>query len=265
MSAKDDAQILAFLSLKVAFAHHLISTPLLSDFAIPFLALWSVYFSLAAAMLVFLHYHSCYLLIPAKWSKHDLLSQINSSARDLLVLLPLSIMYVRYFNLFPLMLTDEQGVEEFYASPLLWLSIPIGVFVGLIIRGSVHRILHLPVFYKRIHKMHHIIPEHMTPFATFNDHPIEFICMEVVGTFLLPCLFQPLPAPVLAGVWAFLGSLGICDHSNAMVPGSYFIDADYHLTHHQLTSCNYAELMFLDQICGTLHTGKVKGRKEHVM
>ena len=148
----------------------------------------------------------------------------------------------------------------FYASPLAWACIPLGIFFGLIIRGTVHRILHLPQFYRRIHKMHHIIPEHMTPYSTFNDHPLEFFFMEVIGTFLLPCVLQPLPAPVLAAVWAYSGALGIFDHSNAIVPGSYFIDSEYHLTHHQLTSCNYAELMVLDNICGTLHRGKVKPR-----
>lgn len=259
MLDRDNAQILARIAIKVLFGRFVITT-LLPGFAVPFLTLWTVYFSLGVLMMIYLKQNSKYLLVPAKWGQCDLLSQINSSARDLIVLLPLCVFIVQQFKCFPLILTDNQKISSFYRSPLTWISIPIGILVGLIIRGAVHRMLHLPLFYKRIHKIHHIIPEKMTPFSTFNDHPLEFVFMEFIGTFLLPCVFQPLPAPFLAGVWAFSCGLGICDHSNAIVPGSYFIDADYHLTHHQLTSCNYAELMILDEVCGTLYQGKDKVR-----
>ena len=230
---KDEVMLLASLLLKISFARYLVGN-VISDFFLPFLSLWVAYFALGATMIIFLHYNRRYLLIHSNWTIRHLISQIDSSARDLFVLLPVSVVVVKHFNMFPLILTKAEDIAAFYWSPWAWACIPIGIYLGLVCRMAAHYILHHPLLYKRIHKMHHIIPENMTPFSTFNDHPIEFFCMEIIGTFLLPCVLRPLPAPVLAAVWAMQVCLGVLDHSNAVVPGSFFIDAEYHLTHHQV-------------------------------
>jgi sterol desaturase/sphingolipid hydroxylase (fatty acid hydroxylase superfamily) len=102
----------------------------------------------------------------------------------------------------------------------------------------------------------------MTPFSSFNDHPVEFIFMEVIGTFMIPVALNPLPLPILCLVWSWQCFSGILDHSNAKEEGNYFLDAEYHMTHHQLTVYNYAEFEILDKIAGTLYTGDTKWRNQ---
>mmetsp|Transcript_1910 Transcript_1910/g.3031 ORF Transcript_1910/g.3031 Transcript_1910/m.3031 type:complete len:269 (+) Transcript_1910:262-1068(+) len=246
---------------KVCTAVLILYTEATSAFIGPLVAVWISYFSLAAVMTVYFRYNPHYLLVSSKWTLRDLSGHIQSSARDLLVLLPASVLIIKYFKISKLVLTDPLDITSFYSSPLTWVGIPLGIFIGLIWRMGAHRLLHQPPLYKALHKMHHITPERMTPFATFNDHPIEFFVMEVIGTFLIPVILTPVPSVVLAGIWSMQCCLGVCDHSNAVVPGSWFLDAEYHLTHHQLTHCNYAEMQLLDKIFGTLHTGPVKWRK----
>lgn len=242
--ARDQLIILSLIA-KIAIARYLVHTETLR--LIPFTAVWTVYFALAAALTIYLQLNSQFLLVTSKWSRKDLLRQANASAFDLLFLLPVSVIVAERFNL-QLLLTKQDEITIFYSSPVAWLKIPLGMFIGLICRMFVHRVLHMPQFYKSIHKMHHIVPERMTPFSTFNDHPIEFILMEVIGTFLLPCIIQPLPACVLGAVWCFQCIQGVCDHANAVIPGSFFVDSEYHLIHHTVSkrSCN---LLHFDIFC----------------
>jgi sterol desaturase/sphingolipid hydroxylase (fatty acid hydroxylase superfamily) len=259
MVSKDDLSLLAALFIKLSLAWYLITTsPLLSDFYVVFLVMWASYFILASFLSVYLQKNSQYLLVPSKWSYYDLISQMNISIRDLCILLPVSVMLVQHFDIAPLLLRNPVDIGDWYHSPISWLCIPLGIFLGLICRMATHRLLHVPVLYTKIHKLHHISPQKMTPFSTFNDHPIEFFLMEIVGTFLIPCMIHPLPVPVLAVVWSLQCCLGVFDHCNAIIPGNYFVDSEYHFVHHTLTHYNYAEFQFLDQICGTLYSGKGK-------
>lgn len=258
MMSQQQGYYVCSLAAKVITAFYLIKLEALSD--IPFKTVWAVYFLLAAALTLCLKWQPKYLLIVPKWTADDLLSQANNSAFDLLFLLPISVLGASLCNL-RLTLVEPGSIADFYMNPKLWIRIPVGIFVGLICRMAAHRALHIPVFYKSIHKIHHIVAERMTPFSAFNDHPIEFFLMEIIGTFLLPCILQPLPPPVLGAVWSLQVALGVCDHSNAIVPGSFFVDAEYHLIHHTLTNWNYAEFQLLDDWCGTLYKGDVKWRK----
>jgi sterol desaturase/sphingolipid hydroxylase (fatty acid hydroxylase superfamily) len=258
MISQQQGYYLCSIAVKVVAASYLLTLDALSD--IPFITVWTVYFLLAATLTLYLKWQPQYLLIAPKWSVDDLISQANNSAFDLLFLLPISVVGANWFNL-RLTLTEPGAISDFYSNPWCWARIPLGIFIGLICRMAAHRALHLPYCYKSIHKIHHIVAERMTPFSAFNDHPIEFFLMEVIGTFLLPCVLQPLPPPVLGAVWSLQVALGVCDHSNAIVPGSFFIDAEYHLVHHTLTNWNYAEFQMLDELWGTLYKGDLKWRK----
>jgi sterol desaturase/sphingolipid hydroxylase (fatty acid hydroxylase superfamily) len=83
----------------------------------------------------------------------------------------------------------------------------------------------------------------MTPFAAFYDHPVEFLLMEVIGTFLIPLFVRPLPVHVIAMVWTFQSFSGILDHANAKVPWLLFADSHYHLVHHQVwhRACSFGD------------------------
>ena len=95
----------------------------------------------------------------------------------------------------------------------------------------------------------------MTPFSSHTDHPIEFILMEVIGTYLMPIFMNPCPILILSLQWIFHSIQGILDHSNSKIP-HLKIDSEYHFYHHKFTIYNYAELEILDKIAGTLYIKK---------
>ena len=205
---------------------------------IPWVTCLVSYFILGGMLLLYLENHTHYYLIKMTWDKNDLYEHINSSMFDLCLSLPISIWLVYYYKLFPLIIEyKDDEYNHFYSSIIKLIMIPISILIGLIWRMYIHRLFHHPLFYKSIHKKHHDRPDKMTPFCAFYDHPIEFLLMEVIGTFLLPLYINPLPMEILCLLWSWQCFSGILDHSNAVIPGSYLVDANYHFTHHQVFIC----------------------------
>jgi len=257
----EDITFLLWCAVKVLLASIIIpAIPSLFNFYIPLIACWISYFVLGALLLAYLESNKQYYIIPMKWKKSDLYFQLSASSRDLFVVLPTVIFLTHKFNIVKIVLTNPEEIYSFYTSPTSWLMVPGAIIVGLVWRMTIHRILHHPSIYRIWHKRHHVRPERMTPFSSFNDHPVEFLIMEAVGTFYIPVILNPLPMPVLVLVWSWQCFSGICDHTNATIPGSYFVDAEYHFTHHQLTVYNYAEFEILDKLAGTLYIGDAKER-----
>ena len=217
-------------ALKI-FAGIALSTQIFGKIKYAIFASWIAYFLLGAVMIIFLRFNPRFKLVNTTWSSEDLWNQIDSSIRDLFILLPCAVYLNQRYSISRIVL-DDDGESDFYQSPWRWALIPVGVFAGLIWRMLVHRLLHLPKIYRQCHKIHHLQAPKMTPFSTFNDHPVEFILMEIIGTFFLPAIIQPLPVPILTFLWALQCALGILDHSNARIP--YICDSSYHLTHHQV-------------------------------
>ena len=214
------------------------------DSKVSFLAPWIVclisYFIFGGILLIYLEKYNYYYLIKMTWNKYDLFEHIHTSMFDLCLMLPISIWLVYHYHLFSLIIIQYNEIQYFYQSILKIIMIPISIFIGLIWRMLIHRLFHHhPLLYKSIHKKHHDRPDKMTPFCAFYDHPIEFLLMEVIGTFLLPLYINPLPIEILCILWAWQCFSGILDHSNAIIPGSYLIDATYHFTHHQVQEYIY--------------------------
>ena len=186
------------------------------------------------------HRNPQYRLVESTWSIDDLCAQIESSVRDLLVLLPCALYLNERFSIVKIILEPDSatfhGAVFFYLTPLQWSFVPVGVLVGLVWRMFVHRLLHHPKLYRLSHKIHHLHAAKMTPFSAFTDHPLEFLSMEVVGTFFLPAALQPLPVQALAVLWAAQCVLGVLDHCNARIP--FVCDSRYHLVHHQVGGTN---------------------------
>ena len=109
-----------------------------------------------------------------------------------------------------------------------------------------HYLMHLPRFYKNVHKMHH---------STFGDVAISGYYMTVVdlvGEFILP-MYLPmyiLNANVnIAFTVAVIGQInGLVSHSGYDFPVLPY-SAD-HLTHHLVQRKNYG-VFFMDRLCGT--------------
>lgn len=206
---------------------------------------------------MYLEYNPKYYLIKSTWGKSDLYEQVESSTRDLFIILPISFFIVINLLNKSLLLTDDTEIRQFYSSPVAILKIPLTIFIGYVWRMIVHMILHHPSIYRYIHKYHHVRPEKMTTFSSHTDHPLEFIFMEVIGTYILPIFLNPCPNIVMCVQWCFHAIQGIIDHSNSKIP-QFKIDSEYHFYHHKMTVYNFAEFEFLDKITGTLYVEKSK-------
>ena len=227
-------------TLKIALGV-LICTAFLSGTAsLAVYAACAAYFLTGFLMIYVLHRNPQYRLVESTWSIDDLCAQIESSVRDLLVLLPFALYLNERFSIVKIILEPDSatfhGAVFFYLTPLQWSFVPVGVLVGLVWRMFVHRLLHHPKLYRLSHKIHHLHAAKMTPFSAFTDHPLEFLSMEVVGTFFLPAALQPLPVQALAVLWAAQCVLGVLDHCNARIP--FVCDSRYHLVHHQVGGTN---------------------------
>jgi Delta7-sterol 5-desaturase len=85
-----------------------------------------------------------------------------------------------------------------------WFYVPISVFLLLVFEDTyfywMHRLLHHPFLYSRIHRVHHYSVD-PTPFSTYSFHPLE-AALLFVGQMLTISI---IPVSNLAiGLWALL-------------------------------------------------------------
>lgn len=124
-------------------------------------------------------------------------------------------------------------------------QIPVFYFILSTIFYYVHRILHLPYFYKRIHKIHH---SWQTPIgcAAIYAHPIEHLFNNILPVFI-PTLIMRIH-PMYFNVIVFITTMNSVNvHS-----GYNFVNAQEHDDHHKHFLCNYgAGLDIFDWLHGT--------------
>lgn len=93
-----------------------------------------------------------------------------------------------------------------------------------------HRMLHLPYFYKTIHKLHHSITA-PSALAAVYAHPVEFLLANLAGVALGPILTNA--HPYTAYLWYALAMSDTCRvHS-----GYAFLGAGRHDKHHHEFVC----------------------------
>jgi hypothetical protein len=223
-----------------------------ADFLIPFIGVWAMSFVFCPLLSVYFDRHPEYRLLPMTWTWKDLVYQLDSTIEDLCFIFPICVLVASKLGI-TLVLTDPDAVSNFYYSPLSWLMIPVTNMVGLVWRMAIHVVLHHPKLYKW-HKRHHALPENMTPFIAWNDSIVEFLFMEFFGVMFLPIVLNPVPMPVLTIIWSWQILDGVLNHQNLKVPGSWWLDTEYHTVHHIHVRHNYAEWELLDKLAGTLYT-----------
>lgn len=119
---------------------------------------------------------------------------------------------------------------------------------------STHRLLHYPMFYAPIHKLHHRFKAPIA-FASTYAHPFEFIVGNLLGVILGPILTNC--HPLTSYVWitnALISTGG--SHS-----GYTFMGAAFHDAHHQYFDYNYGVGGALDYVLGTQFVGSEKWKK----
>ena len=115
-----------------------------------------------------------------------------------------------------------------------------------------HRIMHLPYYYKKYHKYHHMYTE---TFALVNHclHPTELIL------FFLPVMIPPILLKSHIMLMWFCAIItnwnGIIIHSGYRIPKKKFPYILEHDIHHKYFNYNYGSMfIFMDKLCGTYKT-----------
>jgi sterol desaturase/sphingolipid hydroxylase (fatty acid hydroxylase superfamily) len=111
-------------------------------------------------------------------------------------------------------------------------QIPTFYFILSLIFYYVHRILHTPYLYKRIHKVHH---SWQTPVgcSAIYAHPIEHLLNNILPVFI-PTLILKMH-PIYLNIIVFITTMNSVNvHS-----GYNFVNAQEHDDHHKYFLCNY--------------------------
>jgi hypothetical protein len=131
------------------------------------------------------------------------------------------------------------------------LKLPLAYTLGRVWAMAVHYILHSsPQLYKTVHKAHHVPVQELCALAAFRDHPLEFVLMEVPGSFLLGPLLLRLRLPAIMLLLAYQGASSAVDHSGFRV--NSLVDGSYHFMHHINPRVNFGEMELLDKLVGSI-------------
>ena len=124
----------------------------------------------------------------------------------------------------------------------------------------IHRLMHQPFLYERIHKVHHLSKD-PTPWAAFAFHPaeafLEFAFIPII-IFTLPLHYTSL---IILGLWQVIfnvmGHLGYELFPRKMVQHPFFKwlnTSTNHNMHHKFVRCNYGLYFNIwDRILNTNH------------
>jgi len=224
--------------------------------------------ALAAALTLAVSHSLCVAIImhldlSGKWAQYSINKNRSVSALDYYVGMK-SFAADLAFCFIPFMTFcfwyNEDKINNSVDSPVLAITkLACGYVLGKVWAFGVHYALHFPSLY-RFHRRHHRNPRAIVAAAAWEDSWTEYIVMELPSFFTTLFLF-PTHFYVHLFHFALHGWDGACGHSGfSNAPGilGYMFDGEYHYHHHNSLTINYAELEFLDKLCGTHHTQKTK-------
>lgn len=106
----------------------------------------------------------------------------------------------------------------------------------------IHRWLHIPAIYKRLHKPHHkwVVP---TPFASLAFHPLDGYAQSV--PYHLVVFILPVHKWIYLGLFVIINLWTIVIHDGDMISGhlleKYINSPAHHTLHHMYFTCNYGQ------------------------
>lgn len=141
-----------------------------------------------------------------------------------------------------------------------WLQIPVALLIQDLYFYWMHRISHMPPFYERVHKAHHL-STNPSAFAAFAFHPLEAV-LEI-GIFVAIVVVMPMQTTALILVGLFSLAYNVYGHLGyevmprfiAKSPVGYLLNKSaYHNQHHRTYRYNYGLYTVIwDRLHGTLH------------
>jgi lathosterol oxidase len=159
---------------------------------------------------------------------------------------------------------QNRGWTQIYTSvgafPLWYL--PVSVLLYLIAQDTwfywVHRWMHRPAVFRRVHAVHHA-SRPPTAWAAMAFHPYEAVTLAVVIPLLVFVI--PIHVAALALVLTIMTVMGVTNHMGWEVfprfmwkgpLGAWLITASHHQRHHDAYRCNYGlYFRFWDRVCAT--------------
>ena len=150
-----------------------------------------------------------------------------------------------------LLLLWQKGYTKIYTDindhPLWWL--PVSLVISLLIDETyyywVHRWMHRPAIFKRIHKIHHQSTI-SSPWTSFAFHPVEGMLLSLPLVFTL--LFIPVHAGVILLQLTIMTISSIINHLDIEIYpekirnhslGKLLIGASHHALHHKQYKYNF--------------------------
>ena len=128
----------------------------------------------------------------------------------------------------------------------------------------IHRLIHWPPFYKRIHALHHR-NTNIGPWSGLSMHPMEHLIY--LGTVLIHWAVPSTPLLIifhlqyftLSAATTHTGYQGVMAGNRLILPLGTF----HHQMHHRYFECNYGGLEIpMDQWTGSFHDGTAQSHEQ---
>jgi len=181
----------------------------------------------------------------------DLSDQIKTEIKIALTSLPFMAILMAPF---PVMVARGysrvyKNVDDYGWGYLLF-SIPLFLFCTDMMIYFIHRGLHLPFLYQRIHKPHHTY-RFTTPYSSHAFHPVDGWAQGV--PYYIFCFIFPFHHILFVAMFVFVNFWTISIHDQVDFCGAGIINSTgHHTIHHRDFLYNYGQYFTLwDRICGS--------------